>query len=307
MLLHAIESLSEVPGPVHLAIGVFDGVHLGHQAVIRQAVRSAAVDKGTAVVVTFDPHPVKVLRPESAPRLLTSTSHKIAILTSFGIEEILLVKFDREFAATPPGVFVERLASACRPLRTISVGQQWAFGKGRAGNLELLAQYGAKLNFEVLGVPDVEVNQTPVSSTNIRAAVQEGRLDDAAAFLGRPFSILGTVEHGQHLGQQLGFPTANLSAHNEQFPPNGVYAVRARLDHKLYGGVVNIGTRPTIDASATNRVLELHLFDFHRDIYGTDVEVEFAGRLRAEQRFAGLEELRQQITRDVEQARAILK
>lgn len=302
MLLHAIEELAGIPGPVHLAIGVFDGVHLGHQAVIGQAVRDAAADGGTPVVVTFDPHPARLLRPDAAPRLLTSTGHKVQILESMGIRRILMVRFDREFAATPPQEFVQRLASACKPLRSISVGRQWAFGKNRAGNLELLAQLGDTLGYRVSGVPDVQLDGVAISSTLIRAAIQEGRLHDAERYLGRQFTILGTVEQGKGLGRELGFPTANLSAHNEQFPPDGVYAVTAKIDGSLLKGVVNIGVRPTVETNAA-RLLELHVFDYAADLYGRDVEVTFVKYLRGEKRFENLDALKTQIAADVAQAK----
>lgn len=305
MLLHSIEELAGIPGPVHLAIGVFDGVHLGHQAVIGQAVRDAAADGGTPVVVTFDPHPARVLRPDAAPRLLTSTGHKVQILQSIGVQQILLVRFDQEFASTPPHDFVERLARGCKPLRSISVGRQWAFGKNRAGNLELLSQLGETLGYRVDGVPDVQIDGIPVSSTLIRAAIQEGRLHDAERYLGRQFTILGTVGHGKGLGRELGFPTANLSAHNEQFPPNGVYAVTARIDDALLKGVVNIGVRPTVETNAA-RLLELHVFDYASDLYGRDVEVAFVKYLRGEKRFESLDALKAQIASDVVQARNLL-
>ncbi len=306
-ILRSIAELASVPGPIFLAIGVFDGVHLGHQAVIRRAVADAAHAQGTAVVVTFDPHPVRVLRPENAPRLLTSTPHKIALLKELGVTHLLIIPFDRGFAATPPEDFVKALAAACRPLKEICVGHSWSFGKGRAGNLQLLDRIGNELGFEEVGIPAVTVDGEIVSSTLIRAAVERGDLDKAGRLLGRRFSILGTVKHGHHLGHQLGFPTANLSAHKEQYPPNGVYAVKARLagETELRDGVVNIGVRPTVENEGV-RLLELHLFDFEGDLYGKDVEVIFHRFLREEKRFPSLEALKAQIACDVSQAKAFL-
>ena len=306
-ILRSIAELASVPGPIFLAIGVFDGVHLGHQAVIRRAVADAARAQGTAVVVTFDPHPMRVLRPESAPRLLTSTPHKIALLKELGATHLLVIPFDQAFAATPPEAFVKALAEACRPLREICVGHSWSFGKGRAGNLQLLDRIGNELGFEEVGIPAVTVDGEIVSSTLIRAAVERGDLEKAERLLGRRFSILGTVKHGQHLGHQLGFPTANLSAHKEQYPPNGVYAVKARLagETEFRDGVVNIGVRPTVENEGT-RLLELHLFDFEGDLYGRDIEVIFHRFLREEKRFPNLEALKAQIACDVSQARAFL-
>lgn len=305
-VLHAISDLAAVPGPVVLAIGVFDGVHLGHRAVIERARKDAEAMGGTAVVVSFDPHPLRVLRPENAPRLLTSTQHKSRLIEELGVEHLLLIRFDERFAATPPEEFIRELAAAAKPLREICVGHQWSFGKGRAGNLNLLRELGDQLGFDEVGVEAVHVGDQLVSSTAIRKAVEAGELERAAQLLGRRYTILGTVVKGDQIGRTIGFPTANLAAHNEQFPPNGVYAVKAQLEGERYPGVVNIGVRPTIKHATGERLLELHIFDFDQDIYGKDVEVEFRAALRPERKFASLDELKEQIARDAEAARKIL-
>ena len=305
-VLTSIEELTEVPGPIVLAIGVFDGVHLGHRAVIQRALSDAAAVSGAAVVVTFDPHPIRVLRPESAPRLLTSTPHKLRLIRDLGAAYLLVVPFDHAFASTPPAEFIRALASACHPLHEICVGHQWSFGKNRTGNLALLEQLGDELGFSEVGVPAVEIDGEIVSSTLIRQAVEVGLLDRAKRLLGRPYTILGTVVEGDRLGRTLGFPTANLSAHNEQFPPNGVYAVEARHGVETLVGVANIGVRPTIAQASGERVLEVHLLGFARDIYGEELELTFRGHLREERKFAGIEELRAQIARDVAAARDML-
>jgi riboflavin kinase / FMN adenylyltransferase len=306
-ILRSIPELAQLPGPIFLAIGVFDGVHRGHQAVIGSAVRHAAEAGGQAVVVTFDPHPTKILRPNESPRLLTGTQHKIALLRDLGVSHLLVLKFDRAFASTPPEEFVRQLASAAQPLREICVGQEWSFGRKRAGNLALLQKLGAQLGFNVVGVEPVTSNGTIISSTAIRRAVQAGDFEAAARMLGRDYTILGRVEEGQHLGRTLGFPTANLSAHSEQFPPNGVYAAKGMLNGKTYRGVVNLGVRPTISGGSPQRVLEFHLFDFDRNLYGEDVELKFLRYLRPEKKFENLAALREQITRDVAQAREIFE
>jgi riboflavin kinase/FMN adenylyltransferase len=304
-VLRAIDQLRELPGPLFLAIGVFDGVHLGHQAVIRRALEAAQREGGTAVVVSFDPHPVRVLRPEQAPRLLTSTAHKLQLIRDLGVQHQLVIHFDLHFAATPPEEFIRALASAARPLREICVGFYWSFGKGRAGNLALLERMGAELGFAEVGVPAVEIDGEIVSSTLIRAAVEAGDLARGARLLGRDFTILGTVVEGDHLGRTLGFPTANLSAHNEQYPPNGVYAVEARRDGRSLPGVANIGVRPTVKHAGGERLLEVHLFDFEEEIYGEDLEITFRKFLRPEQKFASLDALREQISRDSTEARRV--
>ena len=305
MLLRAIPELARVAGPVFLAIGVFDGVHPGHRAVIRRACDDAARVDGTAVVVTFDPHPATILRPGQAPRLLTSTAHKVRLVSSQGAACLLIIPFDAEFAATPPDLFIRSLAAACT-LREICVGHEWSFGRGRAGNLDMLRALGDELGFDEVGVEAVRVEGEIISSTLIRACVQSGDLARAEKFLGRPYSVLGTVIAGQRLGRTLGFPTANLSAHREQFPPDGVYAVEAEVRGQRRIGVANIGVRPTVAAAGGERLLELHIFDFSGDIYHEDVEVTFRHFLRGEKRFDGIDELRAQIEIDSAAARSLL-
>lgn len=303
--LHSIPELARLRGPLFLAIGVFDGVHLGHQAVISTSAKNAKAANGTPVVVTFDPHPAKVLRPEDAPHLLTATAHKIALIRTLGVEHLLVIKFNREFASTPPEEFVRALVEYSKPLRQICVGHEWSFGKNRAGNLELLQKLGAENNFEVVGIKPVLVNGTVVSSTAIRNAIEEGNFQRAAEMLGRDYTILGTVIHGQAIGNSLGFPTANLSAHSEQFPPNGVYYAEASLDGSVYHGVMNLGVRPTVARGVPERTLEIHLLDFNQDIYGKDLEVRFDRFLRPEMKFGNVDALRDQIRKDVETARTL--
>lgn len=303
-VLRSIPELARLPGPIFLAIGVFDGVHLGHQAVIRTSAEHAAEAKGTPVVVTFDPHPAKVLRPEKAPHLLTATQHKIALIRNLGVAHLLVLTFNKQFAATAPEEFVQQLVRQASPLREICVGHEWSFGKGRAGNLALLKKLGSQYDFNVVGIKPVTIDGTVVSSTEIRRAVEQGDFAKAATMLGREYTVLGTVKAGAHLGRQLGFPTANLSAHSEQFPPNGVYVAEAQLNGATYRGVANLGYRPTVADAKPERLLELHLFDLNREIYGEDVEVRFVRYLRAEKKFDSLEALTEQIRRDVDQARS---
>jgi len=303
--LRSIPELSHLPGPLCLAIGVFDGVHLGHQAVISTSAEHARVSNGTPVVVTFDPHPEKILRPEKAPHLLTATPHKIALIRTLGVRHLLIITFDRQFAATEPEDFVLWLVQHSKPLREICVGHEWSFGKNRRGNLELLTKLGAKFDFNVVGFPPVTVNGEIVSSTTIRRAVETGDFKKATAMLGREYTILGTVVHGDDLGKKIGFPTANLSAHNEQFPPNGVYFAEVILEGERLPGVVNLGLRPTMSGGKSDRVLEIHLLDFERDIYGKDLQLRFVRYLRPEKKFENVDALVQQIERDVQQAREL--
>ncbi len=301
----SISELSKLRGPLFLAIGVFDGVHLGHQAVISTSAQHARAANGTPIVVTFDPHPEKVLRPKTAPHLLTATPHKIALIRDLGVAHLLIITFDKQFAATEPEEFVHELVEHSKSLREICVGHEWSFGKNRRGNLKLLNQFGARFDFGVVGIPPVTVNGELVSSTTIRKAVETGDLAKAAQMLGREYTVLGTVVSGDNRGKKIGFPTANLSAHNEQFPPNGVYFAEAKLEGVIYPGVVNLGYRPTVDTRKSERILEIHLFDFDHDIYGKDLEVRFIRYLRPETKFESVEALVRQIGLDVKQARKL--
>ena len=306
-ILRSISELNALPGGLLIAIGVFDGVHLGHRAVISTSAQHAADSGGTAVVVTFDPHPAKVLRPERAPHLLTATQHKIALIRDLGVAHLLVLTFDNQLAGTAPEEFVKQLVTHSHPLREICVGHEWSFGKGRTGNLALLKELGSTYGFAVIGVQAVTVNGEVVSSTAIRRAVAMGDLVKATQMLGREYTILGTVKAGEQLGRKLGFPTANVSAHSEQFPPNGVYVVEARLREAIYRGVANLGYRPTVRGGESERLLELHLFDLNKDIYGEEIEVRFLRYLRPEQRFENVEALAAQIAQDVKTARESLR
>ena len=302
-ILHDISDLAALPGPLFLAIGVFDGVHRGHQAVISTSARHAHSADGTPVVATFDPHPMKITRPKDAPHLLTATQHKIALIRQLGVAHLLVIPFTREFSQTPPAEFVQQLVRHSRPLREICVGHEWSFGKNRAGNLDLLQKLGAQFEFSVVGIPPVSVNGHVVSSTAIRQAIEHGDFARAAEMLGRDYTILGTVVHGEAVGNKIGFPTANLSAHSEQFPPNGVYFAEGWIEGVRHHGVINLGVRPTVARGQPQRTLEIHLLDFDRDIYGEDVEVRFLKFLRPEKKFDSVDALKAQIAADVKQAR----
>ena len=298
IVLNNIAELGSISGPVVLAIGFFDGVHVGHQQVIAQALERARERSATMVLMTFDPHPLRVLRPEIAPKLLCSTEHQMRVLTSYSVTHVLLCKFDREFAQIAAEIFVQRLQKACA-LDSIFVGETWKFGRGRRGDVALIRSLGV----DAFGVPSVMHEDKVVSSTLVRQAVERGDLPGAKALLGRDYTVLGRVIQDRQLARQLGFPTANLDVQNEQLPPAGVYAVDALLDEVWLPGVANLGRRPTVvDAGALS--LEVHLFDFDRDIYGQLLEVRFVQHLRDEKKFSGLDELKTQIAIDVARARS---
>ncbi len=304
-VLRAIKELADIPGPICVAIGVFDGVHRGHEALIRRAMAEAKALDGTAVVLTFDPHPARILRPESAPHLLTSAAHKEHLIAASGCPFLLVVKFDAEFSAQSPSAFIEALARPENSLRCLCVGHQWAFGRNRAGNVDLLRSLGTRHGFTTVEIEPVRSGGETISSTRIRRAIESGDFAAASELLGRDYTILGTVRHGAQLGGKIGFPTANLAAHNEQFPPDGVYAVRAHLRGVGYSGVANIGTRPTVDGHS-GRILEVHLFDYSGDCYDADMEVRFVAFLRPEKKFESVEALKGQIARDVVTAKGMV-
>jgi riboflavin kinase/FMN adenylyltransferase len=288
-----------------IAAGVFDGLHLGHQAVLHAAFDAARGGGGTAVVLTFDPHPAHILRPGHAPRLLTSSTHKLRLMAGMGVESVLLVTFDEAFSTLEPEDFIGRLRSASPMLSRICVGQGWRFGRARRGDVVLLHKLGVRHGFQTTGVEPVSVDGRVVSSTIIRRAVEAGDLAAAQKLLGRDYAILGTVRRGEGLGHQLGFPTANLAAHNEQFPPDGVYAAHVLVAGQAHAAVANIGTRPTVSPTGP-RLLEVHIPGFARDIYDQDIEVIFRGFLRPEKKFPDLESLRAQIAADVARAGVLL-
>ena len=307
-VMRQIGELASLGEAVYLAIGVFDGIHLGHQAVIRTAIESAGAGGGLPVVVTFDPHPMVVLRPDAAPRLLASLAHQQKILARMGIDHSLVITFDRAFAAQSAEGFIRQLVAACRPLKQICVGADWQFGRGRQGDLSLLQRLGAELDFGVSGVAPVRsADGEVISSTLVRSAVCEGDLGRARALLGRDYTVLGDVVEGRKLGRTIGFPTANLAVHSEQLPPSGVYAVQVELDDgQSLNGVANLGTRPTVDPEGARRLLEVHLFDFDGDLYGRSMEVWFVRFLREERKFDGIDLLKSQIAVDVEAAKQAL-
>ncbi|TAE73515.1 MAG: riboflavin biosynthesis protein RibF, partial [Verrucomicrobia bacterium] len=259
----AIDELARIPGPHHLALGVFDGVHRGHQAVIARALAGREREGGTCGVLTFDPYPIRVLFPEKAPRrLLASLDHKAAVLAGMGVDFLLALNFDRNRAGQDAEEFVRELAAV--GVRTIAVGEDWRFGRDRRGDVALLARLAPELGFRVEALPPVMMDGERISSTRIRQAIRDGNLADAAGMLGRPYTVSGSVVEGRKLGRRLGFPTANMATGDEQLPPDGVWAVRGRLGSRMLDGVANLGVRPTLEDR--ERVLEAHWFDFSGDL-----------------------------------------
>jgi riboflavin kinase/FMN adenylyltransferase len=302
LLMRNRDDLNRMAKPLHLALGVFDGVHLGHQAVIAAARQRAGALGGSCGVVTFDPHPIRVLAPERAPRqLLASLEHKARLLGRLDMAFLLALEFNRALAEMSAEDFLQWLVGETN-IATLAVGEDWRFGKDRVGDVALLRKAGVARGFEVVSVAPVMHDGERISSTRIRQTIRDGAMNRAAEMLGRPYSVEGRVAEGRQLGRTLGFPTANVVLGEEQLPPDGVWAVRGCLDEVSWNGVANLGSRPTVDG--TNHTLEVHLFDYFGDLYGRLLEVEFVHYLRDERKFASLDELREQITIDAEKARS---
>lgn len=302
--LTSLDELGEVNEPLHLALGVFDGVHAGHRTVIDVAVQGAAASGGRAGVLTFEPHPIQVLAPEKAPRrILATIEHKERVLEAMGISVLVVLPFTREFAACSAEAFAAALFAAPADLRQLAVGEDWMFGHGRHGTAALLQEMGAACGVEVAALAPVMERGERISSTRIRQALRDGNLAAAAAMLGRPYTVLGVVAHGRQLGGKIGVPTANIETGEEQLPPDGVYVVRVRVNGDWRPGIGNLGMRPTVGGD--KRLLEVHVFDFSDDLYGQEIEVEFGCFLRGEQKFNGIEELKAQIAQDIREAREL--
>ncbi len=298
-VLRDLESLRSLPGPVYLAIGIFDGLHRGHRALIEEAQADARKSGGTAVVMTFEPHPMMFFQRSEPPLRLSNPRHKELLLERQGVTHLAVLAFEAGRAGQTAEEFVADLRAACQPLGGIVVGADWKFGKGRGGNVELLKRLGG---FEVDGIPAVAIDGEVISSTAIRLAVARGDLAFAEKSLARPYAVLGKVVPGQKMGQKLGFPTANIDAAGLQLPPDGVYAVRVHIGEKDFQGIANLGIRPSVSQDS-KRVLEVHLFAFDGDLYGMDVEVEFLRFVRGERKFDSLADLRAQIEKDIAEVR----
>ena len=285
-----------------ICLGNFDGVHLGHQALFAEAARHGAV-----VVLTFNPHPGKVLQPQLAPRLIVAQGRKLELLEAHGVGAAIIQPFSLEYARTPPDAFETSLFDAVRA-RTVVVGSDFTYGAKRAGTVPTLQNAAATRGAQVMTVNAVSLEGVVVSSSKIREYVLEGRVQAAALLLGRPFDLDGVVVPGAGRGRTIGFPTANIDTTNELRPAAGVYAVRVCLSDesapRWHGGAANIGVKPTFGGGEVT--IEAHLFDFTGDLYGKRLRVEFLERLRAEKRFASVTELSSQIGRDLEAAREVV-
>ena len=304
-LLNQPSDLANGDRKVCLAIGMFDGVHLGHQQVLRQAIEDSHQHEALSVAVTFDRHPATVIAPARAPALLQTRAQRLRAIESLGLDAALVIRFDKSFCRKPGEMFIRELATGFGSIHSICVGASFAFGHRRDGNVDLLRTLGQALGFHVHGLQAVALDEQPVSSTRIRTSVRDGQLDDAGQMLGRTFAIEGIVVRGDGRGRGIGFPTANLDTCGLALPPNGVYAAHARLSEATHRAVLNIGFRPTVAEPDPKPQVEAHLLDFDDDLYGQLVELELVDWLRDEQQFGSVDELAMQITRDIESARTL--
>jgi riboflavin kinase/FMN adenylyltransferase len=284
---------------VCLAIGFFDGVHLGHRQIIRQTIADAHQHDAIALVITFDRHPNTVVAPDRVPPLIYSLPQKLGAIESLGADTLLLIHFDEKFSGQTGENFIRRLACDLGKIQSLCVGADFVFGHKRSGNVALLKKLGGELGFTVHGLAAVSLDRQIVSSTRIREAIRSGNLDAASQMLGRPYAISGRVLEGDRIGQQLGFPTANLDMTGLALPPNGVYAGLAKVEKKFQRVVLNIGFRPTVVSAAPQLRVEAHLLDFSGDLYGQELEIEIGNWLRDEKKFTSAAELREQIKRDI--------
>ncbi len=307
--MDVIRGIEDIPAGLRdaaVTIGNFDGVHRGHQRLLKRLREDARRKKLKALVITFDPHPKMILRPELQPfYLITTLEEKISLLNDTGIDAVVVIPFTLQYAQKTAEEFICQVLWEGLRIQKIVIGHDYTFGKGKEGNEAFLAAFGKKLGFGVGIINAVEVGDTVISSTAIRDAILGGDVKKASALLGRPYNLGGPVVEGKHRGAGLGFPTANISPEKVLIPAGGIYAVMIRLEDKRYPGVVNIGVNPTFGEGKLS--IEAHILDFRENIYGERLDLLFVDRIREEVKFPGPGELVRQINRDIEQARAILQ
>ena len=293
------------PNGICLALGMFDGVHLGHQHVIRSALLDAAAHGAVSAAVTFDPHPLSVIHPERSPLLLQPLAARLRAFESLGVDAALVIEFTPAFSRITGEGFVGDLVRDAGRIRSISVGNGFHFGHERSGDVSVLKTFGTQFGFTANTCAPVSIGDSRVSSSRVRKCLRAGQLKEASELLGRPYSVSGRVQPGDQLGRPIGVPTANLDVRGLELPPHGVYAVRVTHQSQVLPGVLNLGVRPTVTAGGLLR-FEVHLLDFTGDLLGEELEVRLVTRLRDEQRFADLEALTAQIRADIAAARTLL-
>jgi riboflavin kinase/FMN adenylyltransferase len=308
--MRIIEDLAEFPSSLSypvMTIGVFDGVHLGHQLILQRLIERAREKNGTSVLLTFTPHPHKIISPDQAPLLLQTRHQKETILEALDVDIMLRLPFTRRLSLYSPSEFALQILHN-QGIREIHVGSNFQFGHRRSGDIAVLTSLGKEYGFQVHEITPVHHHGTRISSSYIRSLLGSGRAALARHLLGRPYQVEGIVVRGSGKGTQLAFPTANLDLENELIPATGVYITRAHLNGQTHMAVTNIGIRPTIREQSTEKpVVEPHLLDFEENIYGKHMKLDLCFRLRAEKKFDGVEDLKRQIGKDVERARRYIK
>jgi riboflavin kinase/FMN adenylyltransferase len=306
--MQVVRSLAAMPPSERasvVTIGNFDGVHRGHQSILARVVERARALQAVPALVTLDPHPLKVLRPDGAPPLILPLEERIRLVEEAGIELMLILPFTLPFSRTPAEDFVRQILVEALRCREAYLGPNFHFGRDQEGDVDLLKRLGPRHGFSADKVPEVYYKDFMISSSLVRSTVMEGQVALARRLLGRPFTLIAKVVRGDGRGRQLGFPTANLEVCNELLPGDGVYVTRAVVDGRRRRSATNIGRRPTFGGH--ERVVETHLLDFQGDLYGRPLRLEFLRRLRGEKRFAGIEALKAQIGRDVGRARSYFR
>ena len=299
-IFHGTEN-ANIQKPTVLTLGVFDGLHLGHQRIMKTVVERAKTVDAHSTAITFDPHPRAVLHPESAPPLLQTLDQRLANFEVLGIEQAIVIPFTQEFASNPAEDFLHDIVHDRLHAIEVYLGKGFAFGRGRGGNIELLRRMSEELGFFADEVPEVCVRGRRVSSSLIRALLSEGRVNLARRMLGRPYGVEGVIIRGNQRGRTIGFPTANLKPHNRVVPKNGVYATATLVDGTWRRSITNVGVRPTFDDGADVSI-ESYIFDFDGDLYGDVLRVRFLHRIRDERKFSGIDELKAQIQKDTARA-----
>lgn len=287
-----------------VTLGNFDGLHLGHQELIGKVIARAREIGAASVVVTFRPHPLKILAPEKCPPLISIYEEKIRLFGKLGIDVLVKIPFTRDFAKMSPEDFVKNILCDALGAKEIFVGYNYRFGRGREGTIATLKTLGEKFDFSVREVEQVSLKGEVISSTKIRHLLSDGEVEHAARLLGRTYAITGIVVRGDGRGKGLGFPTANIAPKHSIVPADGVYAVRLFVRDKFYDGIANIGLRPTFGKNVL--AIEVHIFEFNEDIYGEEISLYFVGRIRKERKFAAAADLIKQIHADIETARRML-
>ena len=307
------------PGPINpaaggikfkksaVAIGIFDGVHLGHRQLIKNMVADARKAKAKAVVITFFPHPAHVLRPDIALPYLMPLEHRLKLLQALDVDAVVVIRFNKKFAHIDPRLFIRNFLVANLHAQSIFVGQDFRFGKDRSGDIGLFKELSRPCGYILHAIKPVKQGAAPISSSRLRHLVPEGKLKQAQALLGRPVSVLGRVVKGSSRGKALGFPTANVAYACDVLPPTGVYAVRVTIKNKVFYGMANLGLRPSFKDTNLKLHLEVNIFNFKRNIYGQEVLVEFLKRIRDEKKFSSKEHLIAQIQKDEIKIRRFLR